>query len=241
MTRFVIMCFGRTGSNWLCQLLNSHPSILCHGELFNPARFGWTGGELANAALAGAWTEARRDEDPVAFVESVFADHRGHESVGFKLLNWHQPRLQQHLVREPRIRKVILRRENRVEAFVSRTRAQLTGWYVRRSYDQLRVRLEPEELLAYADRYDRFYAHMREQTVGSPALFVSYEHLAEPATHSTLVDFLGVRSSDLPLSATIRRQSSGSLRQAIANFDELTEALAGTSLLAELEALRRSQ
>lgn len=236
MTRFVILCFGRTGSNWLCQLLNSHPSILCHGELFNPARCGWIGGQAANAALAGAWTETRRDEDPGGFIESVFADHRGHESVGFKLLNWHQPRLLRDLVREPGVRKVVLRRENRVRAFVSRTRAELTGWYTHRPYDRLRVALEPEELLAYADRYDRFYADVRDQTVGSPALFVSYEHLGEPATHSTMVEFLGVRPSGLPLSATLRRQSSGSLRAAIANFDELTEALAGTSLLAELEA-----
>lgn len=236
MTRFVILCFGRTGSNWLCQLLNSHPSILCHGELFNPAGCGWTGGNLANARLASAWTETGRDQDPEAFIEAVFDDHRGHEAVGFKLLNWHQPGLLRDLVREPGVRKVVLRRENRVRAFVSRTRAELTGWYTHRPYDQLRVRLEPDELLAYADRYDTFYADMRDQTVGSPALFVSYEHLGEPATHSALVEFLGVGSSGLPLSATIRRQSSGSLRAAIANFDELTEVLAGTSLLAELEA-----
>jgi hypothetical protein len=232
----VITCFGRTGASWLCQLLNSHPSILCHGELFNPKRCGWTGGHLANAALARAWTETRRDENPAAFIEAVFADHRGHESVGFKQLNWHQPGLLGDLVREPSIRKVILRRENRVRAFVSRARAELTGWYAHRTYDQLQVRLDPEELLAFADRYDRFYADMRVQTLGSPTLFVSYEDLGAPATHSTLVDFLGVRSGDLPLSATIRPQSSGSLRRAIVNFDELRVTLAGTSLLGELEA-----
>ena len=36
MTRFVILAVPRTGSNLLCTLLNSHPEILCHHEVFNP-------------------------------------------------------------------------------------------------------------------------------------------------------------------------------------------------------------
>ncbi|MCA9265021.1 MAG: sulfotransferase, partial [Planctomycetales bacterium] len=36
MKRFVILAVPRTGSNLLCTLLNSHPEILCHHEVFNP-------------------------------------------------------------------------------------------------------------------------------------------------------------------------------------------------------------
>ena len=35
-TRFVILAAPRSGSNLLCTLLNSHPEILCHHEVFNP-------------------------------------------------------------------------------------------------------------------------------------------------------------------------------------------------------------
>lgn len=235
MTRFVVTCFARTGGSWLCQLLNSHPAILCHGELFNLRRIGWTGDDDANSALTTAWPEANRDADPSAFLEAVFADDRGHESVGFKLLNWHRPELLRDLVAQPRVHRVILQRENRVAVFLSRTRAQLTGWYAHRDYDDLRVRLEPDELLAFVRRYDRFYAQMDESTRDSPALFLSYDRLGDPATHSTLVDFLEVSPRDLPLSASIRPQSRGSLRAAITNYDELRAALAGTALLEELE------
>jgi hypothetical protein len=38
LTRFVIFAVPRTGSNWLCSLLNSHPEIICHHEIFNPER-----------------------------------------------------------------------------------------------------------------------------------------------------------------------------------------------------------
>lgn len=33
LTRFVVVCAARTGSTMLCHMLNSHPSILCHGEV----------------------------------------------------------------------------------------------------------------------------------------------------------------------------------------------------------------
>ena len=35
-TRFVILAAPRSGSNLLCTLLDSHPEILCHHEVFNP-------------------------------------------------------------------------------------------------------------------------------------------------------------------------------------------------------------
>ena len=36
MRPFVILAAPRTGSNMLCTLLNSHPAITCHHEIFNP-------------------------------------------------------------------------------------------------------------------------------------------------------------------------------------------------------------
>lgn len=35
-TRFVILAASRTGSNMLCAILDWHPAVLCHHELFNP-------------------------------------------------------------------------------------------------------------------------------------------------------------------------------------------------------------
>jgi hypothetical protein len=37
-TSFCIITQPRTGSNHLCGLLNSHPEIVCHYELFNRRR-----------------------------------------------------------------------------------------------------------------------------------------------------------------------------------------------------------
>lgn len=49
LERFIVLCWRRTGSNWLCGVLHGHPPIM-HNELFNEsditptiARILWTG------------------------------------------------------------------------------------------------------------------------------------------------------------------------------------------------------
>ena len=69
MTRFVILAAPRTGSNLLCTLLNSHPQVLCHHEVFNPGgvftALDYHGDGLHVDALA------QRDADPLAFLDRV--------------------------------------------------------------------------------------------------------------------------------------------------------------------------
>ena len=71
MTRFVILAVPRTGSNLLCTLLNSHPQILCHHEIFNPAGVfaapDYTGSDLKVDQLG------ERDDDEPGFLQRVWA------------------------------------------------------------------------------------------------------------------------------------------------------------------------
>jgi LPS sulfotransferase NodH len=234
-TRFVIACFPRTGSNWLCALLNSHPSILCHAEVFSPDQIWYEYRHTQRSAMAAAWTMDKRDRDPAAFLESVFADDCGHDAVGIKMLNWQQVELLQHLARQRDVYKVILQRRNRVRAFLSQTRSGLTGRLSGDSYHGLQVRLDPKELLDYAHGYDRFYAGLRAAAAGTPVHVVTYEELLQDVgSANAVVKFLGAEPSDFALQAQVRRQSHDSLRDAVVNFDELSSVLAETSLHAEL-------
>jgi LPS sulfotransferase NodH len=65
--RFVILAAPRTGSNWLCSLLNSHPDVLCHHELFNPSGVFYALGHRDGALDLG--TPEERDRRPLAFLE----------------------------------------------------------------------------------------------------------------------------------------------------------------------------
>ena len=63
--RFVILGAPRTGTNLLCTLLDSHPDVLCHHEVFNPAGIFWALGDRQGALDLGSMAE--RDADPLGF------------------------------------------------------------------------------------------------------------------------------------------------------------------------------
>jgi LPS sulfotransferase NodH len=234
-TRFVIACMERTGSTWLCRLLNSHPSILCHGEVFSPEVIGYARPLAARSALTGSWTLARREAEPRAFIEDVFADSGGHRAVGVKLLGWHQRELVCELLADTGVRKVILRRLNHVHVFLSFQRSKILGKWHGVDYDGLRVRIDPDRLFGYVEMYDSIYDWIERTCAGSPVHHVTYEELlSDPLRPDRIVEFLGLGPTEVPLQVPDLRQSRDSLRDAIINFDELTGALAGTMLEGEL-------
>lgn len=236
-TRFVLASFGRTGSTWLTMLLRSHPAILCHGEVFNLPEIKYAPGYVDRSKTPSCWTAASRDHDPTAFLEALFLEDLGHQAVGIKMLNWHHPDLLFDLARRPDVHKVILRRRNRIRAFLSRVRSQALSRWVRDSYDGMRVRLDPDELLAYVRRYDRFYEQMLTTSHGTPMREVLYEDLLDdPQSARDVVEFLGVEPSEIPLHAGLPRQSDDRTRDVVTNFEELSELLRGTALQPELEA-----
>jgi hypothetical protein len=234
-TRFVIVCMERTGSSWLCALLNSHPSIQCHGEVFNPRLIGYARPLAEGSALADSWTVQRRDAEPRAFVEEVFADSGEHRAVGVKLLGWHQRELVGELLADTGVRKVILRRLNHVHVFLSFQRSKLLGKWHGVDYDGMRLRIDPDRLFAFVEMYDSIYDWIKHACAGSPVHHVTYEELlSDPLRLDRIVEFLGLPPTAGPLQVPHFRQSHDLLRDAIINFDELTGALAGTTLEREL-------
>ncbi len=236
-TRFVVVCFGRTGSSWLCSLLQSHPAILCHGELFSPKGIQYGPGYLECSETAPSWSIDSRDRDPSGFLDALFSEDLGHQAVGLKMLNWHQPEFLFDLVRRQDLHKVIVCRHNRIRAFLSRARSEMLEQWIGRSYDGFRIVLDPDELLAYVHRYDSFYDRLRAAAAGTPTHEVVYEALLEddrPAR--SIVEFLGVEPSDFPLYSALQRQSGDVTREVVVNFEELARILRGTPLQAELEA-----
>ena len=163
-TRFVILAARRTGSNMLCTLLDAHPEVLCHHELFNP-RGVFVALDLRGRAPLGE-LEAR-DADRRAFLERVWATRLGHRCVGFKLTIGQVPEVIRALVADRGVAKIVLRRRNLLEAFVSEQIAErLDQWEVydraELSVERPRVHVEPEHLLAHVARVEAFYAGLRE-------------------------------------------------------------------------------
>jgi LPS sulfotransferase NodH len=234
-TRFAILTYQRTGSTLLMDALDSHPEVMCHGEVFHPDAVWYT-------KAYPRWSEeatravAERDADPRGFLERLYADDFGHAAVGFKLMPGHAAAFAPALMRDQSIAKIVLRRENRVRVFVSNVRAATIKNWNAVPYDGLAIHVDHEELQEFARLYDAYYYWIDACLEGQRVLRVSYESLFSPARLERLLEFIRVDPDPFQLSPTKQRQSHDGMRKAISNYDELAEQLAGTPLADELAA-----
>eukprot|EP00547_Thalassionema_nitzschioides_P017491 CAMPEP_0194238318 /NCGR_PEP_ID=MMETSP0158-20130606/5090_1 /TAXON_ID=33649 /ORGANISM="Thalassionema nitzschioides, Strain L26-B" /LENGTH=154 /DNA_ID=CAMNT_0038972537 /DNA_START=91 /DNA_END=551 /DNA_ORIENTATION=+ len=69
LDRFVVLCWRRTGSNWLCGVLHGHPQVLMHNELFNESDVHtYHRKDMVN----DKWTYEQRDTHPGRFLREMF-------------------------------------------------------------------------------------------------------------------------------------------------------------------------
>lgn len=233
--RFVIFAAPRTGSNLLCSLLGAHPDILCHHGLFNPAGVhaarGWPRGPLGDAA--------ERDRDPLAFLERVWSAAGDARAVGFKMNLGENDAASTALLRDASVRKLLLRRRNRVRTFVSEEIAARTG--VWESYDPPIqaglpvIRVAICDLVRHADRNAAYYAGLESTLIatGQDWLEIDYEALSNPGELRRVLAWLDV-GSRAPLAPASSKRAPDDLGAVVANFEELAAALADTPFAAEL-------
>ena len=232
--RFVVLTSGRSGSNWLCSLLDSHSDLVCHRELFNAEGVHWSP-SVAKEATAH-WNTSDlvrvRDRDPQRFMYQAFRLERRHRAVGFKLCPDHPTAVWDAVFADPFISKVFLRRRNRVKCFVSRRLAELTGeWesfdHVALSERQHTLKVEPHDLLTFAEKLNTFdrALHQRLAATAEQACCLTYEALSDERQHvlemTKLFAFLDVKTGDMTRVPTTRKQNSSDLRAIIENFSEI--------------------
>ena len=162
--RFVILAAPRSGSNMLCTMLDSHPAILCHHEIFNPK-----GIRLAlrlRDTDFSLGTVSEREQDPTRFLERVWTNRFGCRCVGFKLTHRQNEPVYRHLLADPTVAKVVLRRQNRLKTYVSHQISEaLAEWEVYRPQDlarqRPRVQVDPQQFLDRVAFDDAYYNEIR--------------------------------------------------------------------------------
>jgi LPS sulfotransferase NodH len=236
--RFIILGEGRSGSNFLRGLLNSHPRILAFGELFRFAdAIGWEFPDH-DRYLSTARLIALSRDDPGAFLErEVFRRHPGAiRAVGFKIFYYHADRSSRsavwsYLESHREIKVIHIKRRNTLRALLSLKKAFATNRWTETgppAPDTLSVLLDPDECwrrFALAEgtkaRFDAVFGqHAR--------LDVVYEELERDheGQMSRVQDFLGVdRHAVKPLTY---KQASMPLARAIVNYGDLKAMFADT-------------
>ena len=215
---FVILCLDRTGSTYLQELLDSHPDVRCFGELFS------------NEAFADPEHFARSGHtDPLNYMAEVTSGLTK-AAVGFKLpLNSIRafPASLDLLV-ERDVRVIRLVRENHLAQYVSWRLFQrgLVAKSRQGSYGDEPLVIEPDKAIrSMAQRafHDRLLDEIARR---HPHLRITYEELARDPTLDETLDFLGVQAASLR--SDLRKLRIRPLSEVIENWDELSDALAGT-------------
>ncbi|MBL8659788.1 MAG: hypothetical protein JNM75_08540 [Rhodospirillales bacterium] len=237
--RFVVIAAPRTGSNWLCTLLDSHPAILCHHEIFNPEGI-HTAISVRHQDL-GFGTVAERDRNPLEVLDRVWRGSLGHAAVGFKLNRGQHSAVFRHVIADATVRKLVIRRSNRIRTYVSERLAEITGAWESFEHSKTAptppaVRIDPAQLRRHVALNRRYYdgvEHALAAASQQRAFEVLYEDLNRPRTRRDMLRFLGV-SPDVALRSGTRKQNDAPLDVLIENHDELRRALRGSDLERDL-------
>ena len=229
--RFVILAAPRSGSNMLCSMLDSHPDILCHHELFNPSGIFYAlplrdSDSQASQEMQGRMQE--RDRDPLAFLaEQVWQRHGEKSVVGFKMTYQQNLAVFQAVLAAPEIQKIVLRRNNAVKSYVSKLVAEQSGVWEdygqARRHEPLQLELNLEHLQQDLAFNQRYYALIETSLRDTQQAYlqVQYEHLMDCACQRTMLDYLACQY--VPLHTRSRKQNPSDLRQRVKNYGQILE------------------
>jgi len=243
-TPFVVFTTPRSGSSWLIDLLDSHPRIAAHAELFivgdrttpdygsgDVPRFEAT---LDESRRYGRGTLLVRR---VRYLNRLFDRRPGVQAVGFKLM-YLQASAHTGIVpylAARRARFVHLVRANALDQIVSYEAARARNVFRARRGDvvpEVTVRLDAPALPARLEKMESEVADARRTLARYrlPALEVVYEHLAETTGEELagVVSFLDVEPTDWQAESSIVGANHVPRAELIENLSEVEAALAGT-------------
>jgi len=206
MNPFLIIAPARSGSTLLREMLNRHPEVCCHGEVYGIHR---VLGYSANAAHAldpeVALTQRRRD--PARFLtDHVLASAR--PAVGFKLLYNQMLHLEfmpalQRLIEMPTLRVVHLWRRDLLARHVSEARLRLKSVQRKAGPDAgvtLEQLLRPAMVVRSCSINVAARACAKQLFARQPALALDYEDFIDDhaVQSARLCAFLGIDNAGWP-------------------------------------------
>lgn len=233
--KFMISCTARSGSSMLSTLLNSHPRVLCHGEILAaPHESAGPYHELrSQGADVDDWLREYRQERPEAFLYDVCFNPAGRQSVGFKFkleesLTGSYKSFRELLAADRDIKIIHLQRKNILDKYVSLQMTKQSGVFSIRSSSQ-RPELRPftidiPDFIAYVRKDRQRYETAFEMFRDHPCLHLTYEELCEsrPAALTKVQDFLELPQADL---ATMMVKVIKKNTDLVLNLDEVRSAL----------------
>ena len=255
MLRFIVYTRGRTGSSAICDELNNHPEITCHGEIYRSD-------PLARGPIKAAWEQygrqypkkinsrdrvlplrlhaelsAEAEVTPEAFAAyydylATEAEAESSKAVGGKSLTNHldQAELLRNCVRTG-VSVVSLRRRNFLRQSVSAQVAQETGIYNRTRYQPEEGRkftIDPKKVHSRIRAINKHYADLDEALAqaGVTCITVYYEDwLTDRAAFFTKMSAFLGVADALPENTVFSRTTPEPLSDLLEKYDEFVEGI----------------
>ncbi|SDD85119.1 MULTISPECIES: hypothetical protein [Kordiimonas] len=189
--KFVIVTMARTGSNALVNALTRHPGIHCDYEIFHPDQI------FTDGVFPGP-TEVR-DNDIPGFLPKVMAwnaeRYPEKKVYGFKLFTDHSPVIMDQILDDPSWKKIILRRSNTLDQYLSLEIAKQSGaWssdYAKKGH--VKIDLDRDAFLTFHDDvtgvFDSIIRKLEQS--GQDFLTLDYSDVAHE-NFKPVFDFLGL-------------------------------------------------
>lgn len=237
-TRFIILSTGRSGTNLLRGLLNSHGGAIAFGELFRfPHTVGWD--TCRRKTLSPSKLRMFHTEPGTFLQRHVFEPYPARiGAVGFKLFYDHAPKPPQnalwpHLESCRDLHVLHVQRDNLFKRLVSREQARAGGQWIqvgsRDAAPECSISLTHEQCLADFKAVERCRAQCSALFHGHPYMELVYEDLTHDlnGTMSKVFDFLSLPpGAVVPMTQKQRKQPPG---ECVENYAELKASFAGTS------------
>lgn len=229
VTAFCVLSTPRTGSSYLCSLLDSHPQLCCHPELFS---HDWVHATRVGPAIVD---QAWRDLEPVRWLDAVIAESIAHDpswrAIGFKLHLLQKPSVLERILFEPGFTILLVDRADRLAQYASSKIVDETRQYTSRgpgAPQSATVRFDLAEFETFAREHEDLYHMVRTLVRGrADVLELDYDLLLEPGTHRRVLEFLGVDPT-VTMSAPERKQNPGNVLARFSNPEEVVAALRQT-------------
>jgi LPS sulfotransferase NodH len=220
--KFVIITNQRSGSNMLVSMLNSHPEIMCYGELFRVTpdwmkREGYQGALSVLDEVDPKFKDDNyRFSHPEKFVKAVFNLDRGPKLCGFKLHLHQHPEYIARLIKEQEWRIVVLQRDNKLAQYSSHKIAKATGQGIAKRGELIKrakVEFIPNEFARFLSKENKKWDDVYEKLNKSVRQYVSvsYTDLVTKAHLKQMLAYLDVPTSFNLESQTNKRNSSNIL------------------------------
>lgn len=231
VSKFIITCAPRTGSTMLRMMLNSHPDILCHGEVISLNGLPNLGKKYQEEIAQSSEDLARiRDEDPVNFLYNYVWNQQNCKAIGAKLkyrqLEEQFQEVFKAILKDSSVLIIHLTRKNLLKRYVSNRLAgsnKTPTVITDRSNHGTpgKIFIDPQRCMEDISSFQAAETRFREYFQRHQTCEAVYEDLVIPGSHKLveLQNFLGV--NPITLKPKTIKINSNSLEDNIENYEEL--------------------